>query len=41
MTIEWSRRICSESLHVEAAMDEMLFSGGSLNVKMLGGAVEG
>jgi len=27
--------------HVEAALDEMLFSGGSLNVKLLGGAVEG
>jgi ATPase family protein associated with various cellular activities (AAA) len=26
--------------HVEAALDEMLFSGGSLNVKLLGGAVE-
>lgn len=26
--------------HVEAAIDEMLFSGGSLNVKMLGGAAE-
>jgi len=25
---------------VEAALDEMLFSGGSLNVKLLGGAVE-
>ena len=25
--------------HVEAALDEMLFSGGSLNVKLLGGAV--
>ncbi len=27
--------------HVEAALDEMLFSGGSLNVKLLGGAGEG
>jgi len=26
--------------HVESALDEMLFSGGSLNVKLLGGAVE-
>jgi ATP-dependent 26S proteasome regulatory subunit len=26
--------------HVEAALEEMLFSGGSLNVKLLGGAVE-
>ena len=26
--------------HVEAALDEMLFSGGSLNVKLLGGAIE-
>ncbi len=26
--------------HVEAALDEMLFSGGSLNLKLLGGAVE-
>jgi AAA+ superfamily predicted ATPase len=26
--------------HVEAALDEMLFAGGSLNVKLLGGAVE-
>ncbi|PWU09075.1 MAG: cell division protein FtsH [Verrucomicrobia bacterium] len=26
--------------HVEAALDEMLFSGGALNVKLLGGAVE-
>jgi hypothetical protein len=26
--------------HVEAALDEMLFSGGSLNVKLLGGAVD-
>ena len=25
---------------VESALDEMLFSGGSLNVKLLGGAVE-
>jgi hypothetical protein len=25
---------------VEAALDEMLFSGGSLNVKLLGGAVQ-
>jgi hypothetical protein len=24
--------------HVEAALDEMLFSGGTLNVKLLGGA---
>jgi len=28
------------SEHVEAALDEMLFSGGSLNVKLFGGAVE-
>jgi hypothetical protein len=27
--------------NVEAALDEMLFSGGTLNVKLLGGAVEG
>ena len=27
--------------HVESALDEMLFCGGSLNVKLLGGAVEG
>lgn len=26
--------------HVEAALDEMLFRGGSLNVKLLGGAME-
>ena len=26
--------------HVEAALDEMLFSGGSLNVKLLGGAAQ-
>jgi hypothetical protein len=26
--------------HVEAALEEMLFAGGSLNVKMLGGAAE-
>src|ERR1044071_4277390 len=26
---------------VESALDEMLFSGGSLNVKRLGGAVQG
>ena len=26
---------------VESALDEMLFSGGSLNVKLLGGAVQG
>jgi hypothetical protein len=26
--------------HVEAALDEMLFSGGTLNVRLLGGAVE-
>jgi len=26
--------------HVEAALDEMLFAGGSLNVKLLGGAAE-
>jgi ATP-dependent 26S proteasome regulatory subunit len=26
--------------NVEAALDEMLFSGGSLNVKLLGGAVD-
>jgi len=26
--------------HVEAALDEMLFSGGGLNVKLLGGAVD-
>lgn len=26
--------------HVEGALDEMLFSGGSLNLKLLGGAVE-
>jgi ATP-dependent 26S proteasome regulatory subunit len=25
--------------HAEAALDEMLFSGGSLNLKLLGGAV--
>jgi ATP-dependent 26S proteasome regulatory subunit len=25
--------------HIESALDEMLFSGGSLNVKLLGGAV--
>ena len=24
--------------HVEGALDEMLFAGGSLNVKLLGGA---
>ena len=29
-----------ELKHVEAAIDEMLFAGGSLNVKMLGGAAE-
>lgn len=27
--------------HVESALDEMLFSGGSLNVKLLGGAIGG
>jgi ATP-dependent 26S proteasome regulatory subunit len=27
--------------HVEAALDEMLFSGGSLNLKLLGVAAEG
>jgi AAA+ superfamily predicted ATPase len=27
--------------HLEAALDEMLFSGGSLNVKLLGGAGDG
>jgi cell division protease FtsH len=26
--------------HVEASLDEMLFSGGSLNIKLLGGSVE-
>jgi AAA+ superfamily predicted ATPase len=30
-----------EAVHVEEALDEMLFAGGSLNVKMLGGAAEG
>ena len=29
-----------ELIHVEGALEEMLFSGGSLNVKLLGGAVE-
>jgi cell division protease FtsH len=28
-------------IHVESALDEMLFSGGSLNRKILGGQVEG
>jgi hypothetical protein len=27
--------------NVEAALDEMLFSGGALNKKLLGGEVEG
>lgn len=27
--------------HLELALDEMLFSGGSLNVKLLGGPVDG
>ena len=30
-----------ESAHVESALDEMLFSGDSLNKKLLGGQVEG
>ena len=30
--------LCLE--HVESALDEMLFRGGSLNVKLLGGAIE-
>jgi hypothetical protein len=28
-------------VHVESALDEMLFSGGSLNKKLLGAEVEG
>ena len=30
-----------EFAHIESALDEMLFSGGSLNKKLLGGEIEG
>ncbi|HXJ71964.1 MAG TPA: AAA family ATPase, partial [Candidatus Dormibacteraeota bacterium] len=29
-----------DAAHIESALDEMLFSGGSLNVKLLGGCAE-
>jgi hypothetical protein len=29
-----------QSAHVESALDEMLFSGGSFNKKLLGGQVD-
>jgi hypothetical protein len=32
---------CIELADVENALEEMLFSGGSLNVKLLGAAIDG
>src|SRR5207248_4659868 len=37
----WPRLRLNVAVGVEAALDELLFSGGSLNQKLLGGGVDG